>query len=150
MFTQEDIDRAVQKALEPVLEQFNAIKANRDQILAEKRKRIVGKTEDGIIRTEQAIFLPREIARDPANYQRWKAQAAEDGLELRVLTETKAEPATLPDTFTGPRVHYVRNDLARDPHFYRQEKSFAERQGLTMHLFKTAAELPPEATSEKA
>ena len=45
MFTQEDIDRAVQKALEPVLEQFNALKANRDQILAEKRKRIVGKTE---------------------------------------------------------------------------------------------------------
>ena len=67
-----------------------------------------------------------------------------------MLTDTEAEPSKLPDTFTGPRVHYVRNDLARDPHFYRQEKAFAERQGLTMHLFKTAAELPPEATSEKA
>lgn len=148
-----DFDRAIEERIKPLLEELASIKSNRDTILAEKRKlegKTTGVTLDGIIRTADALHVPRDLARQPADYQRWRKLAVDEGLNLQIIDQRpeKAEDK-MPMIYTNDRKHYVHQSVVRgDATKYREEKSFAERKGLTMHIFASPTELPTEAFLE--
>jgi hypothetical protein len=73
--------------------------------------------------------------------------AAEDGVELRISGDNPSvKSGPLPDKWTSAYRQYVnRTYLNGDGARYREEKAFAERQGLTMHVFADGSELPAEA-----
>ena len=148
-----DFDRAIDERIKPLLEELASVKSNRDTILAEKRKlegRTMGVTLDGVVRTTDALHVPRDLARQPADYQRWRALAQNGSLELKIIDQRPEKTEDkMPMIYTNDRKHYVHQSVVRgDATRYREEKTFAERKGLTMHIFASPTELPTEAFLE--
>jgi len=155
--TREDLERAVAERMKSVLDELNetkahlaSVKSNRDTILAEKRAlegRVVGKTPDGIIRTADALHVPRDLARQPQEYQRWRKMAIDEKLSLKIIDHVPEKDAeNFPTVYTNDRKHYVHESVVRgDARKYQAERAFAEKHGVTMHLFTNANELPTEA-----
>ena len=145
-----DFDRAVQEALAPIKQELERVTANREVIINEKRAlegKTVGRTAEGIIRTADALHIPRELVSDHAAYQKYRKIAQDDGLEIKILEQPVVkDDRAMPDKFTTDRMHYVSNNyLNRNGALYREEKAFAERLGLTMKVVHSASELPLNA-----
>ena len=146
-----DFDRAIQEALKPINDELQAVKSNRDTIIAEKRKlegRTQGTTPEGVIRTANELHVPQSLVKNnPAKYQYFRKLAQDDGLEMKLLDAPIVKSdENLPEKFTNERNHYVSRDyLAQDGALYRREKAFAESKGLELITFSTASELPTEA-----
>src|SRR5260221_6317408 len=115
-----DFDAELRKQMAPVLAEIESIKSNRANILAEKRKlerKSEGVTQDGIIRTADALHVPRDLARAPADYQKWRRMAQEDGIELKIIDAIpEKHQAKTPNAFTTDPTHFVSRDYVKRDH----------------------------------
>jgi hypothetical protein len=142
-----------EKKLKAVQDELQTIKTNRDEILAEKRI-LQGKNFSGVGVQQSAtsLLISRDVARDPAEYQKYKASAAAQNLEFGILPDTKESRADkpMPDFFTSRTAHVISRDYARDPQNFQREKALAQSKGLTFHVAASAEEFPAEAFKEQS
>lgn len=142
-----------EKKLKAVQDELLAIKTNRDEILAEKRV-LQGKDFSGVGVQQNAtsLLISRDVARDPAEYQKYKAAAAAQNLEFGVLPDTKESRADkpMPEFYTSRTAHVISRDYARNPQQFKAEKAFAESKGLTFHVAASADEFPASAFKEQS
>lgn len=147
----EEAQRNFDKKLAEVQDELKSVKANRDEILAEKRA-LQGKdfTAVGVQQTATALMISRDVARDPAQYQKYKAAAAAQKLEFSILPDAKESRVAkaMPDFFTSRTTHIISRDYARNPQNFQREKALAAKNGLTFHVAQTAEEFPAEAFKE--
>ena len=148
----DEAQRLYDKKLTELREELNTVKINRDEILAEKRT-LQGKDFSGVgvQQTATSLRISRDVARDPAEYQKYKAAAAAQNLEFGVLPDTKESRANkpMPDFFTSRTAHVISRNYARNPQQFKAEKTFAEKNGLTFHVAASADEFPAEAFKEQ-
>jgi len=153
--TKADFDRALDERLAPLQKELESMRVHRDKVIQEKKAiegKGVGRTADGVIRTADALHVPRELARDPQAYQRYRKIALDDGLSMKIIDrEELRDDKKMPDTFTNRLTHFVNREyIGQDARAYQDEKRFAEKNGLRLHVFGHASELPIEAFLEEA
>lgn len=130
------------------------VEKNRDAILREKRL-LQGKPEKALRGNGSELFITAEDSRDPSEYQRMKAVAAQQGKTLRIVGEdipSGAEKRS-PVKFVEDRdagVLYA-NAAVRDRVGIQRLQEIAQERGLkTSKTFRYPHELPDHLQRQHA
>ncbi len=147
----EEAQRKFDKQLAEVQTELKSVKENRDTILAEKRA-LQGKdfTAVGVQQNATSLLISRDIARNPADYQKYKAAAKEQNLQFGVIPDAKESRVDkpMPDFHSTRTHHIISRDFARNPQNFQREKALAAKNNLIFHVATTAEEFPSEAFKE--
>lgn len=137
-------------ALEAQIKSLTEALSNKETDLSTSRKEVrrhqmTGKSVEGVVRTTTHLLVPQHLVRGNfADYQRFRAMAQEDGLELRIASDAPFKDAKpMPERYENDRAIYIaRPVLNGDGAKYREERAVAERNGKRLIVCNTSSEFP--------
>jgi len=147
----EHFEAEVAKAKAESTAEIAKLKQQIDKLIANERMaegKTVGKTTEGVVITADALHVPRALAQNPQDYQRWKSNASQQGKELKIIAETPAQtPEKAPDRYVSERtgIIYLARHVAQDSRQYQYEKAQAEKNNMRLVVCYQPHDFPTEA-----